>query len=76
MEREPGLVNKTVPDIKAMLIKRMKLNNIRDFDLDNRMVITRASDRITIDMKYEGRVPLAGNLDIVASFEKHVQLRD
>ena len=76
MSREQGMVDKTVPEIRTILVKRMKLNNIRDFDIDHRMTITRAADRTTIEMKYEARVPLAGNVDIVANFEKNVQLRD
>jgi len=76
MTREQGLVNRSVPDIKAQLVKRLKLNSIRDFDFENRMVIKRASDRIIIDMKYEVRVKLVANLALVSDFEKKVELRN
>jgi len=76
MTNEPGLIEKRIPELDALIIKRLKLNNIRDFDLGNRMVMNRGSDRIIIDLNYEVRIPLVANLELLASFEKHVELRD
>jgi hypothetical protein len=76
MTNEPGLVDKRIPELDAMIVRRLKLNNIRDFDLGNRLVMKRGSDRIIIDLDYEVRIPLVSNLELVASFEEHVELRD
>lgn len=76
MEREPGLNDKSEGELKALILKRLTMNNIRDFDIGHKMVIKKDSDRTNIDMQYESRVPLFGNLELVAKFEKHVLLRD
>ena len=76
MSREQGLVDKRASEIKAMITKRLKLNNIRDFGLDEKLTIKRASDRLIIELNYDAKVPIAGNLQLLATFAHKVELRD
>ncbi|MDK1023638.1 MAG: DUF4845 domain-containing protein [Gammaproteobacteria bacterium] len=76
MSREQGLISKRTSDIEAMFKKRLKLNNIREFKLDERLTIKRASDRIIINLEYEVREPLVYNIHVLLTFKHNVQLRN
>lgn len=74
--QEPGMVQKKTPEIMAMIDKRFRLNNVRDFDAKENIEIKRDRNGAQIVLVYEVRIPLAYNLDIVASFSEQVELRD
>lgn len=76
MSLEQGLVNKRISDIKDLYKKRLKINNIRKFKLDERLTIKRGSDRIIINLEYEIREPLVSNIYLLLAFKHNVQLRD
>lgn len=73
---EEGHSNKSDNQIREMLLKRFKINNIRDFDLKDNLQVERSSKGAALVMDYEVRMPLVGNIDIIASFDKRVDLRD
>ena len=73
---EQGIVDKRTDDIDDMIRKRFKMNNIRDFDFKKGMKITRPEDRVVVDLNYEVRVPLIGNVDLVAHFDHHTEMRN
>ena len=74
--QEPGMVQKKTPEIMSMIDKRFRLNNVRDFDAKENIEIKRDRNGAQIVLIYEVRMPLAYNLDIVASFSEQVELRD
>ena len=76
LSQQQGMVNKRTSDIKAMVLKRLKLNNIRDYNLNERMKVKRTADRIIVNLDYEVRVPLVGNSFVLLVFKHTVQLRD
>ncbi len=76
MVPERGMVALRDTKLRALIKKRFKLNNIRKFDLKNNMTIKRPENRVIIDLNYEVRLPLVYNVDIIATFEKQVILRD
>mgnify|MGYP003625779205 CR=1 FL=1 len=73
---EDGIAAKNKAEIAKIVANRMKLNNIRDFDLEDRMVINRTKNGTQLVMDYEIRVSVMGNLDAIASFKKEIELRD
>lgn len=76
MAQENGMVNKRTVELKAIITKRLKMNNIRDFKVEDRMTIKRAADRVIIDLDYEIREPVVYNISLLLSFKKKVELRD
>ena len=73
---EQGMVKKGNTELRAIIKKRLKLNNIRKFDLEHNMTLTRPEGRVVIDLNYEVRLPLLHNVDLIAAFEKQTILRD
>lgn len=76
MAELPGLGVKSDGELRGMLKKRFKLNNIRDFDMKQHIKFVRTGRGTDIVMAYEVRMPLISNVDIIATFDKAVQLRD
>ncbi|MBD3649184.1 MAG: DUF4845 domain-containing protein [Pseudomonadales bacterium] len=71
-----GMAARRTPDIRDVIDKRFNLNNIRDFPIDENIEIKRTQKGVEIVMAYEVRVPLVYNVDLVASFDKQVALRN
>jgi hypothetical protein len=76
MAEEPGMGAKGDTALRDAMRKRFKLNNIRDFDVKKHTKIDRTGRGTDIIMDYEVRMKLVHNLDIVAAFDKKVELRD
>ncbi len=58
-------------EIRTSVIKRLKINNIRDIDIQSIMKIERARGSTTLALNYEVREHLLGNMDIVMSFKRN-----
>lgn len=76
MADEPGMGSRGDGGIRDEMRKRFKLNNIRDFDLGEHVSIERYGRGTDVMLDYEVRIPLVSNLDLIASFNKKVELRD
>ena len=76
MQSESGLSRKTDSQLIELMNKRFRLNSIRDFPIHEHVKFKRSSRGIGIVLDYEVRVPLISNLDMIASFNKEVELRD
>ncbi|HJL61123.1 MAG TPA: DUF4845 domain-containing protein [Pseudomonadales bacterium] len=74
MALEDGMKKKPKRQILDTLQNRFKLNNIRNFPLKEKLTIDRTSNGTEVMLKYEGRVALVGNVDMIASFEKKIIL--
>jgi len=76
MQDETGLGVKTEFQLIDLMKKRFKLNNIRDFPIHEHLVFKRSSLATDVVLDYEVRIPLISNLDVIASFNKEIELRD
>lgn len=76
MAEEQGLGSRADSSIREEMRKRFKLNNIREFDLNEHLEIERHGRGTDVALDYEVRVKLVSNLDLIASFDKKVELRD
>ena len=54
---------------------RLKINNIRKFDLKENLKISRGANRVELVLGYEIRIDLFAN-HLIAVFENKVPLRD
>ena len=75
MASEDGQAGLSKRNIYAALKKRFKLNNIRNFSVEDNIEIDRTANGTELKMNYEVRIPLIHNVDLIASFSKEVELR-
>ena len=76
MSQENGLALEGEANIRDTMRKRLKMNNIRDFDLKEHLKIDRSKVGTELVLDYEVRIELVSNLSLIAAFNKKVSLRD
>lgn len=76
MATESGFTLKTDPDIQKIITQRFAVNSVRKFDVRNNIKINRTSRGVDLVMAYEVRMPIIRNIDLIATFDKSVQLRN
>ena len=59
--------------IRDMIIKRLKINGVYEFDRDN-ITIKKDKNDTLVQVVYEVRKNMAGNIDVVMHFEDQVDL--
>lgn len=72
MKDERGLGDKANNEIAAMILKRLQLNQVSGIT-KNDVYIEKAKNSVFIDVEYEVRKAMFGNLDVVISFKKSVE---
>ena len=76
MSQENDLALLNDAKIRETMGIRLKINNIRKFDLQENMEITRGKHGAKLVLNYEVRIDLFANLGLIAVFENKVPLRD
>jgi len=72
MKDERGLGDKSNKEITAMIIKRLQLNQVSGISKDD-VYIEKEKNSVFIDIEYEVRKAMFGNLDVIVSFKKSVE---
>lgn len=72
MKSERGLGDKTNSEITTMILRRLDVNMVTDVTKDD-IYITKNKDDVIIEVEYEVRKNMFGNLDVVAHFKKSVE---
>lgn len=62
----------TQAEIREEVASRLRVNNVRDFDL-NDITMARESGAAVINIRYEKRIPLVSNIDLIVSFDDRIQ---
>lgn len=62
-------------EIREIMLKRMKINNIRDLDVRTILEIDRKRDGTTLILHYERRESLVYNVDLVLTFDRRFPFR-
>lgn len=75
MASEDGMAGKTRATLESTITQKFKMNDIRDFSVKDNVEIKRTANGTEIIMDYDVRVKLVKNLDLIADFEKTVELR-
>ncbi len=60
-------------EIRDTMLKRMKINNIRDLDVRDILEIDRKRDGTALILHYERREPLVYNVDLVVTFDRRFE---
>ncbi|HKI73853.1 MAG TPA: DUF4845 domain-containing protein [Pseudomonadales bacterium] len=75
MSKENGMGDKANLVIQQTVARRFDMNNIRDFDLKNNVTVHRTEKGVSVILDYKVTKPLLGNVALLVSFHKEVQLR-
>jgi hypothetical protein len=70
---DPLVARKSVFEIRRMIFKRLDINHITHIKKEH-VKIKRIGGETTVELKYEARRHLAGNLDAVMSFHETIKL--
>jgi len=73
MQKERGLANKSLAQVKEMLWRRLDINMV-DAVTKNDIYVTKRKGEIIIEIDYEVRENIMANLDVVAHFNKSVSV--
>jgi len=74
MKTETNLKNFPVKAVKKKLLTRLNINSVYSVTGDD-IYVTKKSGKTTIEVEYEVRQNVAGNLDLVVSFQKAVTIQ-
>lgn len=73
LEKEPLITKKSPAEVRKLINRRLKVNGVYDFNRDN-IKITKSSGIMNVDVSYEVRKHMAGNVDVLVSFAEKVEL--
>ncbi|MDX1286338.1 MAG: DUF4845 domain-containing protein [Draconibacterium sp.] len=72
MKEERGLGDQSPNEIKTMILRRLDVNMVSDVTKDD-IFIEKSSNDVLIEVEYEVRKNMFGNLDVVISIKKSVE---
>ena len=72
MKEERGLGDKSNREITSMILKRLDVNMVSDVTKED-ISIEKIKNIVYIDIEYEVRKQMFGNLDVVVSFKKSAE---
>ena len=73
LKDERGLGEKPNSQIVKMILKRLDVNMVSDVTKEH-IFIEKVKNELFIDVEYEVRKPMFGNLDVIISFKKSVEV--
>ena len=73
LQKEHNIGQKSPTDIKRILMKRLDVNMVDGVTKDD-IYIERSKGMMAIEVDYEVRTKLVGNLDVVVSFNSAVEV--
>ncbi len=68
MQGEPETASRSAAEIEDTILKRFNINEVHRVTKDD-IKITKEGKKVTIEIAYEARVPLFGNIDIIGNFK-------
>ena len=73
LQNEPGITNKTRGEIVQLIRKRFDINDVNN--VDTKLVkVSKDKGRMKVGITYERREHLISNIDVVATFDKQVEV--
>ena len=74
LAEDPDIARKSKAEVLELLRRRFEINDVHRVPPEG-IKFTRADGVTTILVQYEARVPIVGNIDVVASFDKQATFR-
>ncbi len=69
-----GLGKATPKQIKDAFARGLNINSVYDFDYDTLKITRIKNGGMQMDLEYEDRKPMVGNIDVILSFQKTTEL--
>ncbi|MDX1253470.1 MAG: DUF4845 domain-containing protein [Gammaproteobacteria bacterium] len=66
--QESDIGSKSVADIKDSIMKKLSINDVSRVTKDD-IEVSKEDGKLRVTISYEARVPMVGNIDIVANFK-------
>ncbi len=73
LQDEPFISRKPTGEIRRMLLSRFDVNNINDLGREQ-VKIRRSGGVTSIEISYEKRRPIVGNMDVIMTFNESIEL--
>jgi chaperonin GroEL (HSP60 family) len=73
LQQEPLVSRKPMGEIRQMLLRRFDINGIRDLGREN-IKLSRSGGKTKVQVMYETRQHIAGNVDVVVMFNESLEL--
>lgn len=75
MAEDPDMRGKTPGEVKALISSRLQVNNLYDIrDQKNAFKFKPQTDGMIVDLHYEARGPIYGNLEFIATFDHQITI--
>ena len=73
LKKEPGIGSKSPREVLATIEKRLDINMVKGVTADD-IIVEKVGDTMSISAEYEVRENILGNVDVVVSFNKSVEV--
>jgi len=73
LEKEPGITGKTKSEIVRMVEKRFEVNDVKNVSAKE-LSVKKEKGVLVVSIDYERREHLISNIDVVAKFDKKVEV--
>jgi hypothetical protein len=73
LQNEPGITEMSKGEITNIISKRFDVNDVRNVD-PRKVQVTKDKGQLKVGFTYERREHLISNIDLVAMFDKHVEV--
>ncbi len=73
LKNEPGITRKTRGEILGLIGKRFDVNDVYQVDA-KQVVVKKDKGVLRVSVNYERREHMIGNIDVVATFDKQVEV--
>ncbi len=73
LEKEPLITKKSPAEIRKLIKKRLNINYVSDLP-KNAIKIKKAPGMLKVDVDYEVRENLFGNIDLLITFKEQIEL--
>ena len=73
MVADDRIARENAAAFKRTFAERLKINNIRDFNISDSLTVDARSGTLAVDLSYEVREPLFGNADLILTFEENFE---
>jgi hypothetical protein len=73
LQQEPLISRKPPGEIRQMLLRRFDINGIENLGREN-IKVSRAGGKTKVEVAYETRQHIAGNVDVVVTFNESLDL--
>lgn len=73
LENEPGITRASKAEIYKLISRRFDVNDVSNVDPRDATIESK-NGVLTVNMNYERRTKIAGNIDVVVTFDKTVEV--